>query len=83
MYLKKPSPSQLQAIGSNSLPRKEGSSTASVQTAAKVPGKAVLVFSFFHLSANGDSSYTRIPLSRNFYVRTSFAMDGSIDNHAK
>ena len=60
MYLKKPSPSQLQAIGSKSLPRKEGSSTASVQTAAKVPGKAVLVFSFFfHLTANGTSSYTR------------------------
>lgn len=37
MYLKKPSPSQLQAIGSNSLIRKESASTARGQVVAKVP----------------------------------------------
>ena len=44
MYLKKPSPSQLQAIGSNSLIRKESASTARGQVVAKVPGKCVVGF---------------------------------------
>ena len=42
MYLKKPSPSQIQAIGSSSLRREDDVTTAREQVAAKAPGKGTI-----------------------------------------
>lgn len=42
MYLKQPSPSQIQAIGSSSLQRGDDVTTAREQHAAKAPGKGTI-----------------------------------------